>query len=92
MIPLRVEDTVLLEDFGDNWNGGVYRVGNHKDESLGAGQGDSSGKISDDTSIDLASKQVSIPADTGRDRWTNLEQIIPEIVVNISVLIVITSN
>jgi len=37
MIPLGVEDTMLLEDFGDNWDGGVDRVGNHKNESLGAG-------------------------------------------------------
>ena len=36
IIPLGIELTMLFEDFGDNWNGRVYRVRNHKDESLGA--------------------------------------------------------
>ena len=66
MIPLRVEDTVGLEDFGDDRDSGVDRVRNHKDESVGAVQGDSGSEIADDASIDLASKQIS----TGyEERW-----------------------
>ena len=66
--PLWVEGTVLLEDFGDDWNGGVDRVGDHKDESLGATQGNSGSKIADDTSVDLTNGKVSIPVVMGRDR------------------------
>jgi len=65
IVPLWVENTVLLEDFGDNWNSGVDRVGYHKDESLGAVQGDSSSKIADDTGVDLANGKVSIQVGTG---------------------------
>ena len=73
IVPLRVEDTVLLEDFGDNWNGGVDRVRDYKNESLGATQGDSGGKIADDTSVDLTNGKVSILVRMRRDRWSNLE-------------------
>ena len=90
--PLRVEDTVLLEDFGDNWNGGVDRVRNHEDESLGTGLCDAGSKIADDTGVDLTNGQVSIPMSMGRGGWSNLEQIVPEIVVNVSVVIVITGS
>ena len=66
--PLRVENTVLFEDFGDNWNGGVDRVRDHEDESLWATQGDSGSKIADDTSVDLMNEKVSILVGTERDR------------------------
>lgn len=59
-IPLRIEDAVLFKDFCDNWDGRVYRVGNHKNESLRAGFGDPRGEITDNTSIDLT-KSTSIP-------------------------------
>lgn len=65
MIPLRIKDAVLLEDFGDNWNGGVHRVRNHKDESLGAGLGNPGGEITNNTGVDLTSNQVSIIGSTG---------------------------
>jgi hypothetical protein len=92
MVPLGVKDTVLLENFGDNWNGGVDRVRNHQDESLGAGLGDASSKIADDTSVDLTSEHISISVSTGGDGWTNLEQIVSEIVVNVSVFVIITGG
>lgn len=60
MIPLRIEDTVFFEDLGDNWNGRVDRIRDHKNESLGTGQGDPGGEIANDTSVDLTSKQVSV--------------------------------
>ena len=65
--PLGIEDTVLLEDFGDDWNGRIYRVRNHKDESLGAGLGNPSGEITNNTSVDLMNRQVRILASTGKD-------------------------
>lgn len=58
--PLRVKDTMLLEDFGDNGDGGVDRIRNHKDESLGAGQGDTSCEVADNASVYL-DKGVSNP-------------------------------
>ena len=92
MIPLRIKDTMFLEDLGDDWNGRVDRVRNHKDESLGAGQGDPCSEIANDTSVDLAGKQVSVSAGVKGDEWTHFEQIISEIVVNINVIIVIVGN
>ena len=92
MIPLRIEDTVLLEDFGDDWNGRVDRVRNHENEGLRAGQGDPGSKITNDASVDLISKRVSVSASTERDGWTYLKQIISEIVVDVSVVIVIMGN
>ena len=65
IVPLRVEDAVLLENFGDNWDGGVDWVRDNKDESLGTTQGDSSGKIADDTSVYLTNGKVSVPVGTG---------------------------
>ena len=67
MIPLWIEDTVLLQDLGDNWNSRVYRVGNYKNESLGARFGDPGGKITDDASVDLRNKRVSVSICTGKD-------------------------
>jgi hypothetical protein len=64
VIPLRVEDTMLFEDFGDDWNCGVYRVGNHKNESLGAGLGNLCGEIANDTGVDLVNSRVSIEVNT----------------------------
>jgi hypothetical protein len=55
-VPLRVEDTVFLEDFGDNWNRRVYRVRNHENEGLGTTLGDPGGEITNNTSVDLRGK------------------------------------
>jgi len=92
MIPLRIEDTVLLEDFGDNWNGRVDRVRNHENEGSRAGQGDPSSKITNDAGVDLADERVSVPVSLERDRGTHLKQIISEIVVNVSVIVIIMVN
>lgn len=69
MLPLRIEDVVLLEHFGDNWNGRVYRVRNHKNESLRAGLGNLCGEITNDASVDLASDQVSVVVNMGKGWW-----------------------
>ena len=66
-IPLWIEDTVLLQDFRHNWNSRVYRVRNHKNESLRARFGDAGCKITDDASVDLTNKQVSVLISTGKD-------------------------
>ena len=92
MIPLRVEDTVLLEDFGDNWDGGVYRVRNHENKRLRASRGDPRGKIANDAGVDLAGERVSISVSVGADKWADLKQIVSKIVVNISVIIIVTRN
>ena len=90
-IPLRIEDAVLFEDFGDNWDGGVYRVRNHKNESLRGGFGDPCGKITDDTSVDLTkSTSISLLNKEKDVSQTYLEQIISKIVVNVSVIVVVT--
>ena len=44
---------MLLEDFSNNRNSGVNRVGNDKNEGFRSCCGDASSKITDDTSIDL---------------------------------------
>lgn len=92
MIPLRIEDTVLLENFCDNWDGGVYRVRNHENKSLRAVQSDPCGKIANDTGVDLAGERVSISINVGVDRWTDLKQIVSEIVVDVSVIIIIVGD
>lgn len=50
---LGVKDTGLLQCLGKDWDGGVDRVGDDEDESLGAGVGDSLGKGRTDTSVNL---------------------------------------
>ena len=92
MIPPRIEDTVLLEDFGDNWNGRIDRVRNHENESLRAVQGDPGCKITNDTGVDLRIKRFSVSVSMKKDGWTHLEQIISEIMADVSVIIVITVN
>ena len=67
MVPLWIEGTMLLQDLGDNWNSRVYRVRDHKNESLRARFGDPGGKITDDASVDLTNKQVSVLISTGKD-------------------------
>ena len=60
MIPLRIEDTMLLENFGDDWNGRIDWVRNNENEGLRASQGDPGSKITNYTSVDLTSKRVNI--------------------------------
>lgn len=52
-IPLGVKDTVLLEDLSNDRDSRVDRVGDDKDKCLGGSLCDTSGKISDDTGVDL---------------------------------------
>lgn len=51
--PLGVEDAVLLEHFSNDGDGRVDGVGDDKDECLGRDRGDSSSKVTNDTSVDL---------------------------------------
>lgn len=51
--PLRIEDTMLLEDFGDNRDSRVYRVGDHKNKSLWCILCDTGSEVTNDTSVDL---------------------------------------
>ena len=74
IVPLRVEDTVFLEDFSNDWDGGVDRVRDHKDESLGATQGDSGSKIADNTSVNLENGKVSTLVGTGEIRGQTLNK------------------
>lgn len=67
IIPLGIEDTVLLEDFSDNWNSRVDRVRNHENESLGTVHGDPGSKIANDTGVDLTSKRISNSVSMERD-------------------------
>ena len=57
-----------LKDFGDDWNGGVYGVRNHKNEGLGASLSNPSGEVTNDTSIDLKKAPVRIFANARRGR------------------------
>ena len=50
-IPLGVEDTLLLEDLGEDGDGRVDRVGDDTDESLGAVFGTGNSQISDDRGV-----------------------------------------
>lgn len=53
VLPLGVENTLLLEDFGDDRDGGVDWVGDDENERLGGGRGDACGQVSDDACVDL---------------------------------------
>ena len=50
-LPLGVEDSVLLEYFGDDRDGGVDGVGDDEDVGLGGDTGDGSGKVADDRRV-----------------------------------------
>jgi len=67
MIPLRIEDTMLLENFGDDWNGRIDRVRNDENEGLRAGQGDPGSKITNYVSVDLTSKRVNVSVSMEKD-------------------------
>ena len=47
---------MLLENLDNNGDGGVDGVGYDQDESLGRGGRDTSGKITDDTCINLGQR------------------------------------
>lgn len=48
---LLVEDTGLLEDLGEDWDGGVDRVGDDEDVSLGRVLSNGLGEVSDDRGV-----------------------------------------
>jgi hypothetical protein len=51
--PLGIKDTMLLEDFGDDWDGGVYWIRDDEDKRFGSRSCDSGCQITDDACIDL---------------------------------------
>ena len=51
--PLRIKDTVLLEDLGDDGDGRVNGVGDDKDERLWRALRDTGGEVADDACVDL---------------------------------------
>lgn len=52
-LPFRIEDIVLLEGLNDDRHGGINRIGDDKNESIGASGCNSSSKVSDNTSVYL---------------------------------------
>jgi hypothetical protein len=52
---LLVKDTSLLEDLGEDGDGGVDRVGDDQDVSLGCVLGNGLGKVSDDRGVGVLS-------------------------------------
>lgn len=67
---LLVEDTGLLEDLSEDGDGGVDRVGDDEDVSLGAVLSDSLGEISDDRGVGVEQVVTGhswLTGDTGRD-------------------------
>jgi hypothetical protein len=59
-LPLGIVDTVLLENFGNYRNGGIYRVRNNENESFGSESGDTRREIAHNTRVDLVKDDVSM--------------------------------
>ena len=53
-LPLRVKHIMLLEDLGNNRNGGIDGIRDDQDESFWCKLGDASRKVSDDARVDLS--------------------------------------
>ena len=53
IVPLGVKDPVFLHNFGDNWDCGIYRVGNNKHICFWGRRRNACSKVSHDSSIDL---------------------------------------
>jgi hypothetical protein len=56
-VPLSIKDAVLLENFGNNGNGGVNWVGDHENEGIGGSGGNSGRQAFDDASVDLTGNE-----------------------------------
>lgn len=67
IIPFRIEDTMLPEDFSNNRNGRVHRIRNHENEGSRACLGDPDSEITNNTGVDLTSYQVSTVVGMGKD-------------------------
>ncbi|KAH3672223.1 hypothetical protein WICPIJ_010075 [Wickerhamomyces pijperi] len=66
-----VVDALLLEHFLDNWDGGVDWVGDNTDSGVWSVIGNSSGQVSDNTSVDveqIVSGHTWLSWDTGWDQ------------------------
>lgn len=55
-LPLRVENAMLLENFDDDGDGRVDRVGDYADNGFGGILGNTSCQITNDTRVDLVEK------------------------------------
>lgn len=55
-IPFWVKDIVLFEDFGNDGDGGVYRVGDNEHKCLRGCGGNSRSEVPDDPGIDLSAR------------------------------------
>ena len=71
--PLRVEDSVLLEDLSDDGDSRVDRVRDNEDECLRSMLRDAGGEVADDTCIDLCAVRVCTLA---ASVYTHLEKVI----------------
>ena len=58
-IPLGIENTVLLENLGNNGHSRVDRVGNDKNESFRSSRCDASCQVTDDARVDLSSSSAA---------------------------------
>ena len=58
-MPLGIENTVLLENLGNNGHSRVDRVRDNKDESLRSSRCDASCQVTDDASVDLVSSSAA---------------------------------
>jgi hypothetical protein len=52
-VPFGVENTMFLEDLGDNGDCRVDGVGDDKDECFGSRRGDANSQVMNDASVDL---------------------------------------
>ena len=52
-LPLRVEKSLVLEHFGNDWNGRIHWVGNDEDERLWTRLGNAFRQTPYDTGVDL---------------------------------------
>lgn len=63
-LPLGVEHVVLLEDFGDDGNGGVDGVRDNKNKRFGGCGGDACREVTNNTCVDLG-RQDRVSHDEG---------------------------
>lgn len=59
-LPFRVEDAVLLENFGNYGHGGVDGVGNNENEGLGSMGGNTGSKIANNASVNLVYRRQDV--------------------------------
>jgi hypothetical protein len=59
-VPFGVENTMFLEDLGDNGDCRVDGVGDDKDECFGSRRGDANGQVMNNASVDLPTVSLVI--------------------------------